>query len=88
MIEIDMPRYQSHKKVWALKIREIERDLRNQTWTIVPSDVGYDSFEVPEEYIQKHSPVVGGYYVAYGDGYKSFSPPKAFEEGYILCPKT
>jgi len=30
----------------------------------------------------KHKPEVGGYYVVYADGYKSFSPAQAFEEGY------
>ena len=27
-------------------------------------------------------PEVGGYYVVHKDGYKSFSPANAFEEGY------
>lgn len=30
----------------------------------------------------KHKPVAGGYFVVYEDGYESFSPAKAFEEGY------
>jgi hypothetical protein len=30
----------------------------------------------------KHSPEAGGYYVQYKDGYTSFSPAEAFEEGY------
>jgi hypothetical protein len=30
----------------------------------------------------KHAPEVGGYYVVYADGYKSYSPAKAFEDGY------
>ena len=30
----------------------------------------------------KHQPTVGGYYVVYKDGYKSFSPADAFESGY------
>ncbi len=49
---------------------------------IVPADEGYSDFTVPGDFIQKHKPVVGGYYVVYEDGYKSFSPAKAFEEGY------
>jgi len=31
---------------------------------------------------QEHNPQPGGYFVVYKDGYKSFSPAKAFEEGY------
>lgn len=34
------------------------------------------------DYINKHKPKVGGYYVVYKDGYKSFSPADVFEEGY------
>jgi hypothetical protein len=30
----------------------------------------------------KHKPEVGGYYVVYKDGYRSFSPAEAFETGY------
>jgi hypothetical protein len=32
----------------------------------------------------KHSPVVGGYFVLYPDGYTSFSPAKPFEAGNVL----
>jgi hypothetical protein len=32
--------------------------------------------------MHKHKPQVGGYFVQYRDGYKSFSPAAAFEEGY------
>ena len=31
---------------------------------------------------EPETPRVGGYYVVYADGYKSFSPATAFEEGY------
>jgi hypothetical protein len=75
----EMPRYQCHKKVWALKIEKIEGVM------ITPSDRGYARFEVDDAYILKHKPQVGGYYVVYDDGYKSFSPAKAFEEGYTRC---
>jgi hypothetical protein len=34
--------------------------------------------------LDKHKPEVGGYYVVYKEGYKSFSPAGAFEEGYAL----
>jgi hypothetical protein len=75
-LQRQLPRYQCHKKVWALKIAAI-----NGT-TITPADDGYASFEAPPEYIVKHEPKAGGYYVVYEDGYKSFSPAEAFESGY------
>lgn len=49
---------------------------------IFPEDEGYDGFQVDTEYLRKHKPQPGGYYVVYSDGYQSFSPAQAFEEGY------
>jgi len=79
-----MPRYKCHKEVWALKIAAIEREPRTNLGAaiITPMDDGYTPFTVDAEYILKHQPSVGGYYVVYEDGYKSFSPGQAFEEGY------
>jgi len=37
---------------------------------------------VGREYLEKHGPQVGGYYVVYKDGYESYSPVDAFEDGY------
>lgn len=51
---------------------------------IVPADKGFAPFEVDAAYMQKHKPEVGGYFVVYADGYKSYSPAQAFEEGYSL----
>lgn len=82
---MEMPRYVSHKHVWALKIKDIEkRDNNPDTYSywLVPDDAGYAPFVLSREYMAKHMPTVGGYYVVYKDGYKSFSPAQAFEEGY------
>ena len=38
--------------------------------------------ETKQDTIHKNKPFVGGYYVVYKDGYKSFSPADAFEDGY------
>lgn len=75
-----MPRYQCHKQVWALKIQSIES--RGNGATITPEDPGYGPFEVSEEYVTKHDPKAGGYFVVYADGYQSFSPAEALEGGY------
>jgi hypothetical protein len=50
---------------------------------IVPEEGGFAPFVVSVEYMQKHKPQPGGYFVQYQDGYKSFSPAQAFEEGYM-----
>jgi hypothetical protein len=49
---------------------------------ITPEDESYAPFEVSAEYVMRHKPQVGGYYVVYPDGYKSWSPAEAFESGY------
>ncbi len=88
---MEMPRYKSHKEVWALKIAKIELDgdlalSENEEpdggARITPEDSRYAPFRVDHAYVRKHNPKVGGYFVVYKDGYKSFSPAKAFEEGY------
>lgn len=72
----EMPKYKSHKEVWALKIKSIENGV------ITPEDEGYGPFDPSEEYFNKHDPKAGGYYVVYEGGYKSWSPAEAFEGGY------
>ncbi len=49
---------------------------------VTPADEGYAPFEVGFDYVNRHKPEAGGYFVVYTDGYKSYSPAKAFEEGY------
>lgn len=83
-----MPRYECHKKVWALKIKSIVIDGAGEdresdgSAMITPEDIGFAPFKVDHEYMAKHKPTAGGYYVVYEDGYKSFSPAEAFESGY------
>lgn len=81
--QAEMPRYRSHKEVWALKIREvIHNSVLDGSSLIVPADEGYAEFRVDAAYVNKHNPQAGGYYVVYEDGYQSFSPAEPFESGY------
>ena len=86
----EMPKYKCHKEVWALKIKNIIMDGEGEnresdgSAIIIPEEKGYDPFKVSREYINKHKPKLGGYYVQYKDGYESFSPYEAFEDGYSL----
>ncbi len=79
---MEMPRYKCHKEVHALKIARIGATTVIVGRMITPADEGYAPFEVDSAYMEKHKPQVGGYYVVYADGYESFSPAQAFEEGY------
>ena len=78
----EMPKYECHKKVWALKIAGIVGDQHGGVY-FQPAEEGYDKVPMSPEYVAKHKPEVGGYYVVYEDGYKSFSPAGAFESGYV-----
>lgn len=113
---IALPLYQSHKRVWALKIKSItpskptvadleailqsEEDVpvevlpdgsisaagmeKEAGATIEPEDNRYSSFVVSREYMRKHNPQPGGYWVRYEDGgYESWSPADVFERGNI-----
>jgi len=89
-VSMEMPKYKCHKVVWALKIKSIVRDGEGEdresdgSAIITPVEEGYAPFRVDPDYLHKHKPQVGGYYVVYKDGYKSFSPAKAFEDGYTF----
>ncbi len=83
---VEMPRYHSHKDVWALKIAAIgapapDRD-DDGSRLLHFEEPGYGARRVSAAYIRKHDPQPGGYFVVYKDGYESFSPAQAFEEGY------
>jgi len=83
----EMPKYQCHKQVWALKIAAIEF-YSGGACKIAPADEGYPPIVPLGEY---HTKFKGGeadlgYYVQYEDGYCSWSPTKAFEEGYTRIP--
>lgn len=84
--QAELPRYQSHKIVWALKIKSVlpaeSPDGVCHGGVIVPADAGHHPFTVSADFMDKHQPAAGGYYVLYNDGYASFSPKEAFEQGY------
>lgn len=93
MNDCEMPKYKCHKEVWALKIKSIlfdrdeaKREGRESDGSalIVPVDDRYESIRVSHEYVRKHNPEPGGYFVVYEDRYQSFSPAEAFEAGYTL----
>lgn len=72
-----MRAYQCHKVVEAGKITDI---ARGQTSRLFFEDGDYA--DVTMEWMSRHKPVRGGYFVRYLDGYESYSPKHAFEVGY------
>ncbi len=76
----EWPRYQSHKRVYALKIAGVEEHR------ITFADPAFEPIDCPAEMFARGSPQSGSYLVEYeGDGYRAFSPGPAFEEGYRPC---
>lgn len=82
-----MPQYQCHKKVWALQIGEI-KPLAEGGAIFTPTDKRYAAISLPQDFIDRHNPQTGGYYVVYENGYSSFSPQEPFEKGYTLIEPT
>lgn len=83
-VQCEMPKYQCHKKVWALKIKTKMPNPETATggWFLHFEDDGYAPIFMNHDWCVKNKPIDGGYYVVYEDGYKSFSPAEAFESGY------
>ena len=82
--QAEMPKYKCHKEVWALKIAAIEF-AEDGTAIIAPQDVGFAHVTTVPDYKSKFEPNEKGdlgYYVVYKDGYQSWSPTDAFEDGY------
>jgi hypothetical protein len=79
----EMPRYISHKRVWALEIDTVRHPDVSGACRLTFRDKGYAPIVPPAETFLRYKPVPGDFYVVYADGYKSFSPRKAFVEGYV-----
>lgn len=74
--------YRSHKQVLAIKLRSIS--FNHGFASCFPHEKSLAPFVLGED-ITKKIPLDGadpGYIVIYDDGYTSWSPTKAFEEGY------
>lgn len=69
--------YQCHKKVQAAEIRLVDG-------TKLIFGEGHDPVAVMVglDFIEKHNPKSGDFYVVYEDGYASISPAGAFTSGY------
>ena len=76
-----LPEFKCHKRVKAARIVEI---VGHATLSVdLYLDDGLDPIGVAPDWISKHQPQIGSYYVLYNDGYSSVSPAQAFEEGYL-----
>ena len=81
-----MKTFKSHKLVEAVKIAQIinhpgspAQGLAAECYIIGDDGAKHD---VDHLWLKKHQPDPGGYLVRYADGYQSYSPAAAFEQGY------
>jgi hypothetical protein len=74
-----MQKFKSHKVVEAAKITDIRYSVLDDKYDIAHI---HGCQHVDHDWVLKHKPDVGGYIVVYPDGYTSYSPAAAFEEGY------
>lgn len=86
--QIEMPRYRSHKTVWALKIATVVSCGTDTTTDENPIvELHFEDQNYAPRRINlcgKPTPEAGWYMVQYKEGYISFSPAKQFEEGNAL----
>lgn len=73
-----LPRWQCHKQVWADKITAIGET----GWNLAHG--GWINSDRVALLTKRNAPVIGDYWVRYEDDYESWSPAKAFEDGYTL----
>lgn len=81
----DLPIYTCHKRVRAMKLGKVMYKPDAAGVYLMPAQGGYAPVSVSVQYFTKHEPKAGGYYIVYEDGYESFSPAEAFEQGYSLA---
>lgn len=77
-----MKTYKCLKEVKAAKIVEIRPPFQaDDPYELVFKDSSVSL--VSDAWFLRHKPEVGGYFVEYDDGYKSYSPAQPFEKGYV-----
>lgn len=79
-----IPQYRSHKIVRALHIDSVVPNEATKGATLHFAEAGFDPLAISAEVYAKHQPRAPGVWVWYEDGYQSFSPTAAFEDGYSL----
>lgn len=71
-----MPAYRSHKIIHALEIKAVDG------YRLSFVEAEFADIEADPAMFSRYTPVPGDRYMVYPDGYKSFSPKRAFEDGY------
>jgi hypothetical protein len=86
---LSLPRWKCHKVVHAIKLASVEFIPGTSTVNLHPAEPEYPTL-VRAGPFSRRVPAGSdpGYFVVYPDGYESWSPTKAFEEGYTRIGET
>ena len=57
--------------------------VASKTEYLIVSEDGQYHAVVGDNFVMKHDPYIGGYFVRYKNGHESFSPADAFEDGHV-----
>jgi len=79
----ELARWQSYKIVKAGKIIAINKAAHWADLVVESANGEPVKMAAPEGLFSRGEPSSGDYLVIYDDGYTSWSPAKAFEEGYL-----
>lgn len=80
--QMQMPMYQSIKRVWALKILNAPTAPYGD-FESIEVEPPFLPLRMARFWLERHKPQAGGYVVGYMDGYMSYSPADAFEAGHV-----
>jgi hypothetical protein len=79
----ELPRWRSHKEVGAAPFVRVDGRAGNGDLLLAVGDPQSPTvISAPGNIFARGTPEPGDYIVRYDDGYMSWSPKKAFEEGY------
>lgn len=78
----DLPAWRCHEVVWADKITRAERNTSTPHYLIRAGAITHRVSEAQVNNFPVHDTDDLGYLVIYKDGYVSWSPTEAFEQGY------
>ncbi len=85
-VESSLPLWKCHKVVRAAPIRAVYPADHEAGWMVYlnggPAPDGFPPIYLEPKVFARGLPMPGDYFVVYDDGYESWSPKKAFEEGY------
>jgi hypothetical protein len=84
-----LPFYKCHKIVQAARVKDVKPGFGGTDLLLEVPGEGIRIWPVDSGWVERQvksagGTLVGGYLVVYGDSYQSWSPAKAFEEGYTL----